>query len=90
MGRGHCCSPYTPIGESELNSRNHRFLIIGFLLPGIVLTIVGIVLPLLYAVYLSFFKLESFVGIPSFVGLANYYDALTDVRFWKATYHGFI
>ena len=73
-----------------MNSRNHRSLIIGFLLPGIILTIVGIVLPLLYAVYLSFFKLESFVGIPKFIGLENYIDALTDKRFWMATYHGLV
>jgi multiple sugar transport system permease protein len=73
-----------------LNSRNHRMLIIGFLVPGIALTVVGIVLPLVYAVYLSFFKLESFVGVPKFVGLMNYYDALMDTRFWMATYHGLI
>jgi multiple sugar transport system permease protein len=73
-----------------LNNRYHRSLIVGFLLPGIILTIVGIVLPLLYAVYLSFFKLESFVGVPKFVGLSNYADALTDKRFWMATYHGLV
>ena len=73
-----------------MNSRNHRWLVFGFLAPGILLTFVGIVLPLLYAVYLSIFRLESFVGVPEFVGLVNYYDALTDGRFWRATYNGFI
>ena len=73
-----------------MNSRNHRWLVFGFLAPGILLTFVGIVLPLLYAVYLSLFRLESFVGVPEFVGLVNYYDALTDGRFWRATYNGFI
>lgn len=68
-----------------MNSRNHRWLVFGFLAPGILLTFVGIVLPLLYAVYLSLFRLESFVGVPEFVGLVNYYDALTDGRFWRAT-----
>lgn len=78
------------VGERELNSHNHRWLIIGFMLPGIILTFVGVVLPSLYAIYLSFFKMESFVGTPKFIGLMNYYDALTDVRFWKATYHGLV
>ena len=73
-----------------MNSRNHRWLVFGFLAPGILLTFVGIVLPLLYAVYLSLFRLESFVGVPEFVGFVNYYDALTDGRFWRATYNGFI
>lgn len=73
-----------------MNSRNHRWLVFGFLAPGILLTFVGIVLPLLYAVYLSLFRLESFVGVPEFVGLVNYYDALTDGRFWRATYNKFI
>lgn len=91
MGRRFGFSPYTRAwGERELNSRNHRWLIIGFLSPGIILTFIGIVLPMLYAIYLSLFKLESFVGIPEFIGLMNYYDALTDVRFWQATYHGLV
>ena len=81
---------YQRMGVCALNNRNQRSLIVGFLLPGIVLTVVGIVLPLIYAVYMSFFKLESLVGEPKFVGLMNYYDTLTDTRFWMATYHGFV
>lgn len=51
---------------------------------------VGIILPLIYAIYLSFFKVESFIGIPKFVGLGNYAELIMDVRFWNATFHGIV
>jgi multiple sugar transport system permease protein len=65
-------------------------MFIGFLSPCIVLVTAGILVPMFYAIYLSFFKLESLIGVPEFVGLMNYYDALTDARFWSATYHGLL
>jgi len=51
---------------------------------------VGIILPLIYAIYLSFFKVESFIGTPKFVGLGNYLELFMDVRFWNATIHGIV
>lgn len=70
--------------------KHHKGLVVGFLLPGFVLTLVGIILPLVYAVYLSFFKVESFIGIPKFVGLGNYVDLFLEGRFWNATINGIV
>ncbi|MBM7829467.1 multiple sugar transport system permease protein [Agromyces cerinus] len=41
------------------------------------------VAPLLYAMYLSFFR-ETLVGGNSFVGLENYAKAMVDPKFWEA------
>ena len=70
--------------------KNKKALIIGFLLPGVLLTLIGIILPLLYAIYLSFFKLESFVGVPKFIGLKSYVELFYDPRFWNATLNGLL
>ncbi|KFL32190.1 hypothetical protein JP75_04275 [Devosia riboflavina] len=52
-----------------------------FLAPFLVLFIVFLVVPLFYALQLSFFR-ETMVGGIRFVGLDNYGKALTDQKFW--------
>ncbi len=61
-------------------SSYHRWLGrrgLGFVGPFAALFVVGFVLPLLYAVYLSLYR-EQMIGGQTFVGLANYVRAATD------------
>jgi multiple sugar transport system permease protein len=67
--------------------RDMKFFIL-LLLPGIVLSVVTIFLPVLYAIRLSFYQANSFVAIPTFVGLANYKRILSDPVYWSAFLHG--
>src|SRR5690606_1249557 len=58
-------------------------LIVSFLLPGLVIFAVVIVIPTILAIDYSFYKAESFVGEPTFVGFDNYVNIFRDVRFWR-------
>ena len=53
----------------------------GFVIPFLVFFAIAILAPVVYAIYLSLFK-DQLVGGSSFVGLANYGQALTDPDFW--------
>jgi multiple sugar transport system permease protein len=56
-----------------------------FLLPYLVLFSVFLLLPLGYGLWLSFLQYEMLSPEPpTFAGLANYREALTDERFWQA------
>jgi multiple sugar transport system permease protein len=56
-----------------------------FLFPGLALYLVWTVYPLFYQLYISFFDWKIIPGQTStFVGLANYQQALTDKIFWLA------
>jgi len=46
--------------------------IYGFLFVGLAVTLALIVAPAVYAVSLSFYQMDSFVGAPKWVGFANY------------------
>lgn len=54
-----------------------------FVLPAMVLLTVFVIAPLMYAVYLSFFRYQ-IPKEPVFVGLSNYREMLTDALFWKS------
>jgi multiple sugar transport system permease protein len=64
------------IGQRE------RGMFIAFLAPGVLVAIGTIFLPVIYAIHLSFFKAESFISTPIFVGLGNYAQMLSDPLFW--------
>ena len=55
----------------------------GFLAPFAAVFVVVFVAPILYSLHLSLYR-DQLVGGTSFVGLANYQDALTDPVFWDA------
>ena len=55
-----------------------------FLSPFIILFLAFTVYPLLYALYLSFVKIEVLNSPPIFVGLANYVRLWTDESIWRA------
>lgn len=55
----------------------------GFLLPGLLATALVIVLPFLMNVGISFTKWQG-IGVPVWIGLANYQKAFTDVVFWAS------
>ena len=55
----------------------------GFVGPFMIVFAFALIVPVLYAVYLSLFR-DQLIGGNSFVGLANYGQALTDPKFWNA------
>lgn len=58
--------------------------------PGVVITILFVFIPVLYSVLLSFFKLETILATPKFVGIENYKSILSDFMFWSALKNGII
>ena len=54
-----------------------------YLLPGFVLLLVIVIVPLLWNVYLTFTKWRG-VGTPDFIGLENWQKLLTDEDFWTS------
>ncbi len=67
-----------------------KHIIIPFLAPGVLVTFFFIVVPLMMAIRLSFFHMESFVSTEKFVGLANYVRIFHEPSFWNALKNGFI
>lgn len=63
---------------------------ISFLVFGLLVVAVIIGIPLLHAITLSFYRLDSFISEPSFVGLDNYYWVLVSPDFWSALGNGFV
>lgn len=64
--------------------------IYSFLIAGLIVTLALIVAPAIYAVNLSFYKMDSFIGVPQWVGLANYGAVLREPEFWRALGNGAI
>lgn len=56
---------------------------LGFVLPFLVIFVLVLVAPVIYAIYLSLFR-DQLIGGNFFVGLANYAQALTDANFWSS------
>ena len=55
----------------------------GFVAPFLIVFLFALVAPVAYAVYLSLFQ-DRLIGGNSFVGLANYAQALSDPKFWES------
>ncbi|GAB4573434.1 MAG: sugar ABC transporter permease [Anaerolineae bacterium] len=65
--------------------RSHRLTPYMFLLPGLALYVLWMIYPLVYELYISFFKWNIMPGQPStFIGLENYQTILSDRNFWLA------
>ena len=79
--------PSSHQGETILKS---DWIIKCFLIIGLFVTGLFIVLPLLHAIQLSFYHMESFVSKPEWVGLQNYTEALMDPVFWRDLLNGVI
>lgn len=58
--------------------------------PGASVLLALIVLPVGYAVSLSFFKLETIISAPEFAGFANFQNVLRDGAFWNAFGNGLV
>jgi multiple sugar transport system permease protein len=57
----------------------------GFLLPGVVLMIVLVIFPTLFAIWISLTRWNLTESeVRTFVGLANYLNLLREARFWEA------
>lgn len=61
-----------------------------FLVIGLLITLTLIAAPVTYAITLSFYSLDSFVGDPEWVGLGNYAKVLASSEFWNALKNGLI
>jgi len=62
-----------------------QFYSIGFWIPAILILVSVIIFPFVYLFYMSFTDLSFLVmHPPRFVGIQNYLDALTSLRFWNA------
>ncbi len=79
-----------PLTQIEFRvSRGDRLFALSFLTPAILITLIVVFLPLLYALYLSFNKAEVMViagkgGVQmEWVGLNNYIYFLKDKAFWQ-------
>lgn len=57
---------------------------------GLALTGVLVVYPALHAIWLSFFRADSFISTPVWVGLDNYARVLADREFWDALRRGVV
>lgn len=68
-----------------MNSRN---TIHAFLGAGMLVTLVLVIAPVLYAVSLSFYQSSSFVDTPTWVGFGNYVRVLSEPEFWRALWNG--
>jgi multiple sugar transport system permease protein len=55
----------------------------GFIAPFLIVFLLVLVAPVVYAIYLSLFR-DQLIGGNAFVGLANYGQALTDPKFWSS------
>jgi multiple sugar transport system permease protein len=60
-----------------------RWTGLGFVAPFLVVFLVVLIAPVGYSIYLSLFQ-ERMIGGNSFVGIANYTQALNDPKFWDA------
>ncbi|MFG1360553.1 carbohydrate ABC transporter permease [Xanthobacter pseudotagetidis] len=67
-----------------------RATIYSFLGIGLAATLLLIVAPVAYAISLSFYRMDSFVGAPQWAGLDNYARVLSDWTFWRALINGFV
>ncbi len=63
---------------------------LAFVVPGLVLFLAFVAGPTAYTVFLSFYRLETLISRPEWVGLANYAAVLGDARFWHALLNGTI
>lgn len=57
-----------------------------FSLPFLIVFMLFMVYPLVFGFYISFFK-WNILGKPSFLGLQNYVDLLSDEKFWSSLWH---
>jgi multiple sugar transport system permease protein len=57
---------------------------------GLLVTLALIVAPVVYAISLSFYKLDSFVGDPTWVGFDNYIAVVKLPEFWQALWNGVV
>lgn len=69
----------------NINRKNILF-VLGLLSPGLLLFLVTVLVPAVYAVRYSFYDMPTFMSKPEFVGLGNYADLMKDSRVWRDLY----
>ena len=73
----------TATGNNSPGHLRRRLTGWGFVGPFMVVFVFTLVVPVLYAIYLSLFR-NQMIGGNSFVGLANYRQAVDDPQFWSS------
>lgn len=70
-------------GHRQRQKQKWEWSGVAFSLPYVVVFLFGTIIPLLYALYLGFFKTKM-IGGEQFVGFENYAKAFTDPVFWSS------
>lgn len=60
------------------------------ILPGLIVTVLFIFVPAIYAIMLSFYKMETILAQGEFVGIDNFLEVFFDPLFWNALKNGVI
>jgi raffinose/stachyose/melibiose transport system permease protein len=76
--------------EKRRAQRNQIFLIITFLSPGFLLLFVFLIMPVGQAAYYSLYDWNGLGPLDDFVGLENYWRALSQEVFRNAIWHSFV
>lgn len=68
---------------------SNKLVITLYILPALLLLLVFIFIPLVLSGYYGLTEWDG-IGDKSFIGLANYIEAIQDVKFWESAKHSFI
>ena len=82
--------PYTPPPGLSVWRRMRKYWAdYLYILPALLVMVIVIGYPLVYTIYLGFFKDDPFTGTRTFNGLGNYTTLLRSERFWDITWNTF-
>ncbi len=73
-----------------MNVVGKKWALLWLATPGIILTIVLVYIPVLFALLLGFFHMETILSTPEFAGLSNFADAIANADFWNAFVNGLV
>ena len=73
-----------------LRGRKKRIAIAALILPGLLLFVFAIIVPILMSIYLGMTNTVGFSQKSTFIGLANYNKALHDKVFWRSLYNALL
>lgn len=75
---------------NEVNSKRHLNLQgYSFMMPALLAILFFTIVPVLYAFFLMFFKVDMLAGTRTFIGLDNFRKIFEDPKFWASFYNTF-
>ena len=60
-----------------------------FMLPSLIMTVLFTLYPIFASFYYAFFQWAGFTAEPSWIGIANFQEVMTDDQFWNAFVNSF-